>query len=116
MLRELGVEPGGPAVLYVDNKAAVELAKHRKSCNRSRHVLSCNRSRHVLRRYFKVRELVALGEVEVRWVDTHGNISDALSKGTIAPDQYAALRAALLNGGEPLPALKTSRCVSFADA
>ena len=42
-----------PPLLFVDNSGAVELSRDRKSCHRSR---------HVDRRYFKVRELQALGE------------------------------------------------------
>ncbi len=62
LLRELGVNVSAPTVLRVDNSGAVELSKHRKSCQRSR---------HVMRRYLKVRELVAEGEIVVEWVDTN---------------------------------------------
>ena len=48
-----------------------------------------------------MRELVALGEVEVRWIETKKNISDVLSKGSIEPAQYEALRRELLNGAAP---------------
>jgi len=83
LLEEMGEPVEGPTVLYVDNSGAVELSKHHKSCHRSR---------HVLRRYFKVRELVAEGLIEVRWVDTKSNLADLLSKGTIEPEQYESLR------------------------
>ena len=79
-------------VLYVDNAGAVELAKHKKSCNRSR---------HVQRRYFKVRELVAEGEIEVRFVGTKDNLSDILSKGTFEAAQFDELRLRLMNGATP---------------
>ena len=61
LLREMGVELGGPTVLYVDNSGAVELSKDLKACQRSR---------HIERRYLKVRELVAQGEIEVRYCPT----------------------------------------------
>ena len=70
----------------------MELAKHKKSCNRSR---------HVQRRYFKVRELVAEGEIEVRFVGTKDNLSDILSKGTFEAAQFDELRLRLMNGATP---------------
>ena len=93
-LRALAVEMGagddeGPTVLHCDNAGAVELAKHRKSCQRSR---------HVKRRYFKVRELVAEGEIEVCWIDTSFNISDMLSKGTLDAPTFKALKAQVMEG------------------
>ena len=89
LLREMGYELNKPTVLYVDNTGAVELSKHRKSCNRSR---------HVLRRYLKVRELVAQGEVEVKWIDTKENIADLLSKGTIEAAQFDYLKSNIMSG------------------
>ena len=41
---------------------------------------SCQRSRHVERRYLKVRELVALGEISVLHVPTASNRADVLTK------------------------------------
>ena len=97
LLREMGVEVEGPTVLYVDNSGAVELSKHRKSCGRSR---------HVQRRYLKVRELVAAGEVEVRWIDTKENLADLLSKGTLDPVKFDELKAKIMNGVDKGPAVK----------
>ena len=70
LLRELGLEQG-VTPLYVDNSGAVELSRDRKSCHRSR---------HVDRRYFKVRELSALGELYVHHIDTADNPADLLTK------------------------------------
>ena len=81
-------------MLYVDNSGAVELAKHRKSCDRSR---------HVQRRYFKVRELVAEGEIEVRHIDTHENISDLLTKGTFDVSTFEALKKKAMSGAAAPP-------------
>ena len=55
LLTEMGLDMTAPTVLYVDNQGAVELSRDRKSCHRSR---------HVDRRFFKVRELVAEGEID----------------------------------------------------
>ena len=71
LLRELGVEQLEPTVIGVDNSGAVELSRDRKSCHRSR---------HVDRRYFKVREYVAAGVVNVVKVSTDDNSSDVLTK------------------------------------
>ena len=61
-------------VVEIDNTGAVELSRNPRSCQRSRHV-EC--------RFFKVRELVALGEIEVRSVATADNRADVLTKSTI---------------------------------
>ena len=70
ILHELGRELE-PMVLYVDNQGAVELSKDSKSCKRSR---------HIERRYLKVRELVADGEVVVKHVPSKENHADMLTK------------------------------------
>ena len=41
---------------------------------------------------WKVRELVAAGEVEVRWIDTKENLADLLSKGTLDPVKFDELK------------------------
>ena len=89
LLREMGVDVAEPTVLLVDNSGAVELSKHQKACHRSR---------HVKRRYLKVRELVAEGEVIVKWVATKENPSDLLSKGTIEATQFKLLKRQIMSG------------------
>ena len=49
----------------------MELSRDRKSCHRSR---------HVDRRFFKVRELVAAGNITVEHVPTEKNRADFLTK------------------------------------
>ena len=58
-------------VLYVDNQGAVELSKDAKSCQRSR---------HIERRYLRIRELVAQGDIAVKYVNTEDNHADLLTK------------------------------------
>ena len=70
LLYELGHELN-PTVLYVDNQGAVDLSRDMKSCQRSR---------HIERRYLKVRELVAQGEITVKFVSTVSNPADLLTK------------------------------------
>ena len=41
---------------------------------------SCQRSRHIERRYLRLREWVAEGEIDVCYVNTKDNIADALTK------------------------------------
>ena len=50
------------------------------------------------RRYLKVRELVAEGEVIVKWVATKENPSDLLSKGTIEAAQFNQLKRQIMSG------------------
>ena len=71
LLREMGEDMTEPTVLYVDNMGAVALSKDLKSCQRSR---------HVERRYLKVRELVAQGDIVVRYRETSENPADVLTK------------------------------------
>jgi hypothetical protein len=71
LLQEMGVDVNEPTVLYVDNKSAIELAKDRKSCQRSR---------HIERRFLKLRELVAEGHIIVKYVNTNDNPADMMTK------------------------------------
>ena len=70
LLFELGHELD-PTVLYVDNQGAVELSRDMKSCQRSR---------HIERRYLRIRELVATGDIVVKFIATFSNSSDILTK------------------------------------
>ena len=63
-----------PTATTTEGLTATEVASQTK------HQKSCHRSRHVLRRYFKVRELQAMGEVEVVYCPTDSNWSDFLTK------------------------------------
>jgi hypothetical protein len=71
LLREMGEDMSEPTVLYVDNLGAVALSKDLKSCQRSR---------HIERRYLKVRELVAQGDIIVKYRETSENPADMLTK------------------------------------
>ena len=86
LLAEMGFRQTSPTVLYVDNSGAVEL---------SRDLKSCQRSRHIERRYLKVRELVAAGEVEVRAVDTKNNPADLFTKSTLDVSTFTRHAAAV---------------------
>ena len=77
LLTDLGLPQDEPTVLHVDNQGAIALATDRRSCNRSR---------HVDRRYFKVRELVALGEISVQYIASADNPADLLTKPLPAKD------------------------------
>ena len=90
LLAELGMEQQLPTKLYVDNSGAVELSRDRKSCHRSR---------HVDRRYFKVRELAALGQLRVEHIDTADNSSDLLTKPLPLP-KFMQHRRRLLNAAD----------------
>ena len=101
MLGEMGLPQHDPTIIYVDNSGAVELSKHQKSCHRSR---------HVLRRYFKVRELMAAGEVEVRYCPTDLNWSDFLTK-TVTPLKWEQCRDKAI-GAQPISPTASTAAVS----
>ena len=87
LVEEMGLPMEAPSLVYVDNSGAVELSRDRKSCHRSR---------HVDRRYFKVRELAAEGQLHVEHIDTKLNSSDLLTK-PLPIDSFTRHRARLLN-------------------
>ena len=49
----------------------------------SRDQKSCQRSRHLERKYLKIRELIAAGEIEVRHIDATQNPADLFTKSTL---------------------------------
>ena len=71
VLREMGYDVSKPTTLFVDNEGAVALSKD---------IRSCQRSRHIERRYLRIREWVADGEITVQYVATKENVADALTK------------------------------------
>ena len=85
LLIEMGLEQEEPTVLYVDNQGAVELARDRKSCHHQ----------HVDRRFFKVRELEAMGVVRVKHIPTADNRADLLTK-ALPIESFRRHRAALM--------------------
>ena len=95
---ELGLEQDEPTVLYVDNSGAVALAKDKKSSENSR---------HVARRYFKVRELQAEGEIVTIFCPTADNAADILTK-PLEPKAHEKHKATCL-GTRTL-----ANCVAFA--
>ena len=90
LLAEMGLPQTDPTTLQVDNTGAVMLSRDRRSCHRSR---------HVDRRYFKVRELAAQGEIAVEHVNTALNTADVLTK-SLPADAFVRHRATAL--GESL--------------
>ena len=82
----MGLEQDEPTTLYVDNSGAVELSRDRKSCHRSR---------PVDRRFFKVRELEAMGVVRVKHIPTDRNRADLLTK-ALPREAFNRHRASLM--------------------
>ena len=89
ILHELGRVLEEPTVLYVDNRGAIELSKDMKSCKRSR---------HIERRYLKIRELVAEGEIVVKYVASAENHADMLTK-PLDTDTFECHLSALSGSG-----------------
>ena len=71
VLLEMGYDVRRLTPLYIDNSGGMQLSKDLKSCQRSR---------HIERRYLRLREWVAEGQIDVRFVGTKANIADALTK------------------------------------
>ena len=60
-----------PMTLYCDNSGAVANSKEPRSHKRLK---------HIKRRYHLIREIVARGDVEVKQISTHDNITDPFTK------------------------------------
>ena len=71
LMVEMGIDTSQPTIIHVDNMGAIELAKDRRSCQRSR---------HIERRFLKIREWVAEGHIKVVYCPTADNPSDMLTK------------------------------------
>ena len=90
LLRDLGLEQHAPTPLRVDNSGAIELSRDRKSCNRSR---------HIDRRFFKVRELQAAGQVLVTYVESKLNSADVMTKHLPYDEFYHHVTTLMGHGG-----------------
>ncbi|CAI7865750.1 unnamed protein product, partial [Closterium sp. NIES-53] len=71
LLTDLGERPSSPPVLYVDNKAAIELCEE----HRLEH-----RTKHIALRYFLARELQQRGQLRLCYVATQANTADIFTK------------------------------------
>ena len=78
LLREMGYDMSKPTTLWVDNLGAVELSKRRESSQRSR---------HIERRFLKIREWVAEGNIVVKYKNTKDNRADLFTK-PLAPADF----------------------------
>ena len=76
LLEELTGKAPEPASLFVDNAAAVQIAKD---------PVTANNMKHVARRHFYIREVQELGMVRICWWHGKGNEADALTKALPKP-------------------------------
>eukprot|EP00965_Chrysotila_dentata_P031245 1039957-Pleurochrysis_carterae.AAC.3 len=90
----MGLSPTAPTKLYIDNAGALELAKDRRSCQRSR---------DIDRRDLKVREYVSHGFIDVRKVDTADNVADVFIKTLSESTHRRHVRSARGAGPAHLP-------------
>ena len=84
---ELGLGDDKPTALYVDNKAARDLAY-----NPEHH----DRTKHIERRHFYVRELVEEMRIVVPYVKTADNIADFFTK-SLSPKMFFPMRDSIMN-------------------
>ena len=87
LMRDIGQEQRDPTVLWLDNKAAIDL---------SHDPLTHGLAMHIERRHLKVRELQAKGEVTVHKVHTDDNYADLFTKVLDRP-RFEKLRAWVMN-------------------
>ena len=87
LLGELGFDTSDAIKLYVDNKAAIDLAY-----NPEHH----ERSKHIARRHFFVREKVEDGDIVVPFVKSTENLADFFTK-ALPPKVFFAMRDQIMN-------------------
>ena len=84
---ELGEHDGSPIDLYVDNKAAIDLAY-----NPEHH----QKTKHIARRHFYVRELVEDHVIRVPFVSSTENLADFFTK-ALDGKTFFAMRDQIMN-------------------
>ncbi|CAI7868373.1 unnamed protein product [Closterium sp. NIES-53] len=67
LLTDLGEQPRSPPVLYVDNKAMIDLCQE-------------HRTKHIALRYFLAREMQHRGQICLAYVTTRANTADIFTK------------------------------------
>jgi hypothetical protein len=84
---EIGYEPAGPTVVYVDNMAAIAIAY-----NPEMH----GKTKHILRKHLHIREYIKEHKIAARHIATKDNISDFFTK-PLAPIDFFRLRDIIMN-------------------
>jgi hypothetical protein len=90
----------GPATVYQDNMSTIAMAQKGKHASA--------RSRHVHVRYFFIKDRIAAGEVDVKYLQTRDMVADILTK-PLQGEQFRKLRAALMNWDYGSPRAKIAR-------
>lgn len=81
LLSELGYSADGPMTLYDDSTGAIFAAKK---------PVHTSRTKHMDIRYHYVRELIAMGYLEIEYMPTDKQLADGLTK-PLGTDQFRAL-------------------------
>ena len=109
LMELMGFEQSAPTPVYVDNQAAETVAKD---------PVMNNGMKHVNRRHYFAKEAQLDGEVKFEWVDTKGNLADALTKALALP-QFQALtgqmRKLTVMGGKALSAMRAALARAASD-
>ncbi|CAI7859290.1 unnamed protein product [Closterium sp. NIES-53] len=71
LLTNLGEAPRSPLVMYVDNKAMLDLCQERRLEHRTKHIAL---------RYFLARELQQRGQIRLAYVASQANTADIFTK------------------------------------
>ncbi|CAI7902420.1 unnamed protein product [Closterium sp. NIES-54] len=93
LLTDLGEQPRSPPVLYVDNKAMIDLCQE-------------HRTKHIALRYFLAREMQHRGQICLAYVTTRANTADIFTK-ALPPGDHQRF-STLLGPVPTLPHLLTA--------
>ncbi|CAI7807198.1 unnamed protein product, partial [Closterium sp. NIES-54] len=80
LLTDLGEPPRSPPVLYVDNKAMLDLCREQRLEHRTKHIAP---------RYFLARELQQRGQLRLAYVASEANTADVFTKALAPFDDYS---------------------------
>jgi histone deacetylase 1/2 len=86
MLNEMGYEQLEPTIIYVDNRAAIQIAQHDSIHDKSKHIAIA---------IHWIRDTVAAGHVQIEWIPTGEQVADLLTKALPMP-AFMKLREALM--------------------
>ena len=87
LMREIGVERDGTAVLYGDNQSAIAAAKNG---------VRTERTKHIDIRYHFISDVIERGHLRMEWVPTDQQQADILTKALNAP-QFEVLRKKIMS-------------------
>jgi len=90
LMKEMRIIIKLPMVIHEDNSGAMFLANNHSMGQRTKHIDV---------RYHHVRDLIENGEIELKYISTHENLADVMTK-SLGEEKHEKFKGMLLNGKE----------------